>query len=196
MAQQVIPDSDPQALITITVAGSETKIRRSGPLEDLIGERSLDLILADFLDTGFLNQLILNSPQTHDQDKRAALEIASLLSRNYSVSVCRDDLESDGLKKIEAEVTSPAEQKGLELATRIDRGGYGAPWYSLHLHLKPAADKPITEQSYEERVEALKRELRPKIESLNLSGLFRGNMQLQGEAFRDSQKMAKEAKGL
>jgi len=170
----------PQALLTVTIAGSNYKLSRQGRLEELLGERSLDLILADFLDTGYLDQMLLTAPPRGEEERRAAEEIASLLGRGCRVSVRREG-EGEG-EVTEVPIRSLAEQKGLDLATRIERGKDAAPWYSLHLHLRPALAQTPAERFFDKRVESLKRELRPKIDPIDLRGLFRGNMQALGRA--------------
>jgi hypothetical protein len=57
-----------------------------------------------------------------------------------------------------------------------------APSYSLHLHLSPGTSQPVLEQSHDARLALLKRELKPKVEALDFSGLLRGNRQAEAVA--------------
>ena len=105
-SQQYIDEQqETEALITISIAGSDSRIQRRGAIGELIGERSLDLILSDFLDTSFLNQVILNGVSLDEKEKRAAEEIASLLSRDYQVMVRGNDGE-----EAESPIVSPSNQ--------------------------------------------------------------------------------------
>jgi hypothetical protein len=171
---------EPQALLTITIAGSDSRIQRRGAFADLIGERSLDHILSDFLDTSFFARLVLNGISIDERKQRAAEEIASLLNRGYQVMVRGNDGPGAESPRI-----SPGNQKGRDLARRVDY--QGAPCYLLNLQLLPAPSQTKAQQSVDEHVETLKTELRPKIESINFNGLFRGNLRAKAEALQAAQ---------
>ena len=185
---QAPTEGGPQAVVTITVAGSDCRIVRRGAFEELIGERSLDLILATCLDTGYLNQILLAGLDGYQEERRAAEEIASVLTRDHRLSVRRGGGDTAAARAMDIPVYAPSDQKGVDLATRVDQGTEAGPWYSLHVHVAPAPSRPSVEQSFEERVEIFKRKLRPRVEVLDLRGLFRGNMQALGEAFHASQQ--------
>jgi len=178
--QYINMQPEPQALLTITIAGSDSRIQRRGAFADLIGERSLDHILSDFLDTSFFARVVLNGIAVDEKKQRAAEEIASVLSRDYKVMVRGNDGQS-----AESPVVSPGNQKGRDLARRVDY--QGAPCYLLNLQLLPAPSQTKAQQSVDEHVEVLKIELRPKIESINFNGLFRGNMRAKAEALQVAQ---------
>jgi hypothetical protein len=171
---------EPQALLTITIAGSDSRIQRRGAFADLIGERSLDHILSDFLDTSFFARLVLNGISIDERKQRAAEEIASLLNRGYQVMVRGNDGPGAESPRI-----SPGNQKGRDLARRVDY--QGAPCYLLNLQLLPTPSQTKAQQSVDEHVETLKTELRPKIESINFNGLFRGNLRAKAEALQAAQ---------
>ncbi len=177
-----------QALITITVAGSEHSLTRRGRFEELIGERSVDHLLADLLETGCLHQVLLSEAGDPEEGKRVTEEIASLLACDYQVSVCREGADKS---PAETPVRSPAEQKALDLATLSPPGGEGDPCYSLHLHLHPTVRQALhEEQPFDTRVEVFKQQLAPKVDAIDLRGLFRGNMRALTETFRTTQEAA------
>jgi hypothetical protein len=162
-------------MVTISCAGSDYQIRRRGAFESLIGELSLGNILENCLDTGYLSQFLLTAAE-RAKEELALEKISALLSGEYRLSVCRE--EADAEVKTEP-VTSPAEQKGSEVATRVELENESPPCYLLHLHIDPAAIQE--ELTFEQRVLAVRLELQEKVSTLDFRGLFRGNLQAMGE---------------
>jgi len=168
----------PQALITVSVSGLDYQIRRRGAFDTLIGERSINNILENCLDTGYLNQILLTAAEKAKEEQ--ALEtISTLLTGDYRLSVCREEAGAESADPI----SSPEAQKGLEVATRVQLENEAPPCFLLHLHIDPAPP-PQEELTFEQRVLAVKLELQEKISALELRGLFRGNMQAQAEEFQ------------
>jgi len=176
----------PEALLTITVDGWDRTIVRRGAFEDLIGSRSVEGIVERFLDTGFLAQAMLQGPDSEGRPDRTLGEAGSLRLGKYSVSVRRPRAEEGGTEESEIPVPYPADEHGIYLATRMPVGSGRLPCYSLHLHLRARASARPERESFEERLRRLKDELRPRIEALDFSGLFRGNRHARGGAVRDA----------
>jgi hypothetical protein len=170
------PNPTPQALITISVAGLDYQIRRRGAFDILIGERSVNNILENCLDTGYLSQILLTAPE-RTKEEQALEKISTMLTGGYRLSVCREEAgaESQG-----DPIPSPGEQKGLEVATRVELESESPPCYLLHLHIDPA-QPPQEELTFEQRVLAVRLELEEKVAALDLRGLFRGNLQAKAE---------------
>jgi hypothetical protein len=174
----------PEALLTITVDGWDRTIVRRGAFEDLIGSRSVEGIIARFLDTGFLAQAMLQGSDSAGRRDGTLGEAGSLRPGEYAVSVRRPRAEDGGMEKSEIPVPYPADEQGIYLATRMPVGPGRLPCYSLHLHLSSGASTRPEGESFEERLRRLKDGLRPRVEALDFSGLFRGNRDAQGGALR------------
>jgi hypothetical protein len=177
------PETNPasQALITISVAGLDYQIRRRGAFDTLIGERSVNNILENCLDTGYLSQILLTAAE-RTKEEQALEKISTLLTGDYRLSVCREEAGAECQNDL---IPSPAEQKGLEVATRVELENESPPCFLLHLHIDPGLP-PQDALTFEQRVLAVKLELQEKIASLDLQGLFRGNLQAQAETLQAS----------
>jgi hypothetical protein len=170
----------PQALITISAEGLDYQIRRRGSFETLIGERPLNLILEDCLDTGYLSQVLLTEAE-RSKEEQTLERITALLNGEYRLSVCREDADAQHQSD---PVPFPTEQKGSELATRVELDNDSPPCYLLHLHIIPPA--AIREElTFEQRVLAVRLELLEKVAALDFRGLFRGNLQAQADALKE-----------
>ena len=166
---EVAPEAE--AVVTISITGWDSSVFRRGRFEELIGHRSLGQIFTSHLETSALNRLL--RPQTPlPLYERSAPELARQLLEDFRVSLLPGAAESDALEEQGTPIDSPAERKAGDLTVLVTAAGDATAYHALHLHLSPASP----ERSFEERVAAFKRELRPKIESLDLSGLIRGNL--------------------
>jgi hypothetical protein len=170
-----------EALLTITVDGCDHPIVRRGAFEDLIGSRSVEGIITRFLDTGVLAQAVLQGSCSGGPRQPALDEAGSVRLDRYSVSVRRPRGEDGGTDESRVPIPHPAYQHGIYLATRMPVGSGRLPCYSLHLHLSTAASARPKGESFDERLQRLKGELRPRIEALDFGGLFRGNRQALGD---------------